>query len=385
MYFNQLKLVFLFIFLYNKNMKKLLFLLVLLLPFSVFALDNNADIIFKAKVLNILNQEEKITENGETIIQQNIKLLGLEKDFKEKEVFFYGIGEIELIGSKTYSVGDKVLMVATYNNINDSYNYYIIDYVRNNSLIIIVGLFIIALIFIAGWKGLRSIFSLILSFLIIIYFIIPQIMAGFNPVLISIIGALVILLFIIYLTEGINLRSHLGLISTFISLVLVVFISWFFIFLAKLSGVFSEDVFTLINIGKQSLNFKGMLLAGMIIGSLGVLDDLVMPQVTSVEQIIEANPHQSWQDVFKKAYKVGVSHLSSMTNTLFLAYAGASLPLLILFISPDSPFSSFEQIVNNEAVSTEIVRALSGSLGIILSVPIATFISSWVLVYKKRK
>jgi len=366
-------------------MKKLLFLLLLFLPFSVFALDNNTDIIFKAKVLNILNQEEKVSEGGELIIQQDIKLLGLEKDFKDKEVFFYGIGEIEIIGAKIYSVGDKVLMVAAYNNLNDSYNYYIIDYVRNNSLILILGLFILFLILTAGWKGLRSVLSLFLSFLIIIFFIIPQIMAGFNPVIITTIGVLIILFLVIYLTEGLNLRSHLSVFSTFISLILVVFISWLFIFLAKLTGAFNEDVFALINIGKQSFNLKGMLLAGMIIGSLGVLNDLVVSQVASVEQIVETNPYQSWREVFKKAYKIGVSHLSSMTNTLFLAYAGASLPLLILFISPDSPFSSFEQIINNEAVSTEIVRALSGSLGIILSVPIATFISSWVFVYKKRK
>ena len=128
-----------------------------------------------------------------------------------------------------------------------------------------------------------------------------------------------------------------------------------------------------------------MLLAGMIIGSLGVLDDVIISQIVSVEQLVQANPHQSWREVFTKAYKIGVSHISSMTNTLFLAYAGASLPLLILFVSPDNPFSSVEQILNNEAISTEIVRALSGSLGLVLSVPLSTFIAAWVFVYKNKK
>ena len=238
---------------------------------------------------------------------------------------------------------------------------------------------------IGHWKGFRSILSLGLTFIVIIFFIIPKIMAGFNPVFITALGALFILFFIIYLTEGLNIRSHLAVFSTFISLILVIIISYLFIYLTKLSGAFSEDVFILINIGQQSVNLKGLLLAGMIIGSLGVLDDVIISQTASVEQIMLTDPYQNWKEVFKKAYKIGISHISSMTNTLFLAYAGASLPLLILFISPDSPFNSFEQIINNEAVSTEIVRALSGSLGIVLAVPIATIVAVWGFFLKKRK
>lgn len=372
-------------------MKKILiFVFLFFLPLGLQAQENiggnaKTETIFKARVLDILEEVEKTTENNEKVFQQNIKLVGLDGEFKDKEFVFYGIGDIEVIGSRFYSVGDRVLVTAMFNPADNSFSYYITDYVRSGGLIFISILFLFLLILIGRWKGLRSIFSLLLTFLVIIFFMVPKIMAGFDPVVISLIGSIFIILFVIYLTEGINLKSHLAAVSTFISLILVIAISSLFIFLTKLSGAFSEDVFVLINVGQQTINLKGMLLAGMIVGALGVLDDVIISQIVSVEQIILANPQQNWREVFKKAYKIGISHISSMTNTLFLAYAGASLPLLILFVSPDSPFSNLEQILNNEAISTEIVRALSGSLGIILSVPIATFIATWAFFTKKNK
>lgn len=347
-------------------------------------IEKSQDIIFKARVLEIIDEVEKESDNKK-VIQQDIKLLGLESEFKNKEIIYRGISDIELIGAHIYLPGDRVLVVATRASENDSFSYYITDYVRSDNLILISIVFIACLLLVGRFKGLRSILSLFLTFVVIIFFIVPQIMNGANPVLITSLGSLFILFLIIYLTEGLNLRAHLATFSMFISLILVIGISSLFIFLVKLNGAFSEDVFALINIGQQSLNLKGMLLAGMIIGSLGVLDDVIISQIVSVEQLVQANPHQSWREVFTKAYKIGVSHISSMTNTLFLAYAGASLPLLILFVSPDNPFSSVEQILNNEAISTEIVRALSGSLGLVLSVPLSTFIAAWVFIYKNKK
>jgi len=369
-----------------KKFLLVLFLFFLLFPIKYSIANNisNSDKIFKAKVINILEESELVNNNEEKIKQQNLKLLGLEGDFKNKEIIFYGIGDIEIIGGKTYSVGDTVLVTATFNSTDNSYNYYITGDVRTNSLFLIALLFLISLIIVGKFKGLRSLISLIITFVIIIFFMVPKIMAGFNSVFIVVIGSIFILGTIIYLTEGFNLKAHLAVVSIFISLLLTIGISWLFIELTKLTGVFSEDVFALINIGLVSINFKGILLAGMIIGSLGVLDDVIISQIASVEQLLKANINQTRKELYKKAYNIGVSHISSMTNTLFLAYAGASLPILILFVSSNNPFTSLEQIINNEAISTEIVRALSGSIGIILSVPISTFIATWVLSSRKN-
>lgn len=345
---------------------------------------NRKDVIFKARVLEILREEEKIGDDGKISKQQNIRLLGLEKEFKNKEIIFNGVGKIEIVGNNVYKKGQKLFVVASWDQTNSSYNYYILDYVRSNSIIYIGLFFLLILFFIGRFKGLRSILSLLLTFLIIIFFIVPKILNGADPVLISFVGSFFILFSIVYLTEGFNIKSHIASLSIFLSLLLVIGVSYLFIEMAKLSGAFSEDVFILLNIGENVINFKGFLLAGIIVGTLGVIDDIVISQIASVEQIFKSNPHQEWLDVFKKAHKIGVSHIASMTNTLFLAYAGVSLPILILFISPDSPFSSFEQIISSEAISTEIVRALSGSIGIILSVPLSTFLASWFFVYRKK-
>ena len=148
-----------------------------------------------------------------------------------------------------------------------------------------------------------------------------------------------------------------------------------FICLSKLTGITSEEVSYLATIGATTVNFKGLVLAGIIIGALGVLDDVVISQITTVEQLAGADNNISKRELFKRAYKVGVSHISSMTNTLFLAYAGASLPLLILFVSGQSVFTGWLQVINNEAIATEIVRTIVGSIGLILSVPIATYLA----------
>jgi uncharacterized membrane protein len=191
------------------------------------------------------------------------------------------------------------------------------------------------------------------------------------------IGSFLILFLIIYVTEGFKKRSHITVLSIFLSLVITVFLSWFFVSLTKLTGVSSEETGFLVELAGRVINFKGLLLAGIIIGVLGVLDDVVIAQVATVEQIEDVDPSLSGMDLFKRSYEVGVSHISSMTNTLFLAYAGVSMPLLILFLSGQSAFSDWTQIINNEAIATEIVRTLAGSIGLILSVPISTAIAVW--------
>ena len=361
-------------------MKKLLYILILFLlffPFFVFAQEDvSRDKIFKARVVEILDSQETVLPDGTKAEQQDLKLEGLEDEFLGEEIFFGGIGEFDVIKKNIYKPGDKVLVVASFDD-QGGVNYYITDFVRTNSLWWLLALFVVLLVAVGGWKGIRSLISLALTFLIIIKFIIPHILSGSDPLLFSLIGSLVILLVIIYVTEGFKTRSHIAVISTFLSLFITIFLAWFFVNLAKLSGIASEEIIYLINIGEQAINFKGLLLAGIIIGTLGVLDDVVISQVATVEQIFETNKYQTRKEIFKKAYKVGISHISSMTNTLFLAYTGVSFLLLIFFVSGESVFSSWSQIVNNEAIATEIVRTLAGSIGLVLSVPISTAIATF--------
>ncbi|MCK4554183.1 YibE/F family protein [Candidatus Parcubacteria bacterium] len=368
----------------NKCVKTILlilcvnFLLFLLSPVFVFAQENSApkDAFFKAEVVEIIEQKKNILPDGTEAEQQNLMLRGMEGDFKDKEVNFNGIGEFGLISQNIYKVGDKVIAVSSF-DAEGNVVYYITDYSRTTSLWWLAIAFALALIVVGGIKGLRSLISLVLAFLVIVKYIIPQILAGANPIMITLIGSVVILFIIIYTTEGFCARSHISVVSILFSLIIAIFLSWLFVSLAKLTGAGSENVSFLLSIGGQVINFKGLLLAGIIIGTLGVMDDVVISQTATVEQIAKANSGLSGKELFKRSYKVGVSHIASMSNTLFLAYAGVSMPLLILFISGESAFSSWSQAINNEQIATEIVRTLAGSIGLILSVPIATFIAAW--------
>lgn len=357
-------------------MKKFIlsFLLALLLYPSLLSAETSApkDSIFKAEVIKILEQKQNTLPDGSTVEQQNLLLLGLEGEYKSKQISHIGINDFEVISSALYSPGDKVLVVAN-PDADGNVNFYITDFVRTDKILFLFLLFIFVTVVVGKTKGLRSLASLFITFLVIISFIIPQIIKGSNPVLITMVGSFVILLAIIYITEGLKPKSHLAVISILFSLLITVILSYLFVNLAKLTGLISEDVFFLVNIGEADINFKGLLLAGIIIGALGVLDDVVISQISTVEELTKANQYLSPKEIYKRAYSVGVSHISSMTNTLFLAYAGASMSLLIIFISGQSAFNSWIQIINNEQIATEIVRALAGSIGLILSVPISTY------------
>jgi len=364
----------------KKMVLPILLLAFFLIPFFVFAQTESAfedspnDSFFKAEVIEIIEEKINTLPDGSEVRQQNLLLRGLEGEFRDKEIEFNGIGPLDVLSKNIYKTGDKVLTVASY-GADGNAAYYITDYVRSKSLWIIAIVFALALVIVGRIKGLRSLLALLLTFFVIIKYIIPQILAGASPLVTTFIGSIAILLIIIYVTEGWRARSHISVISIFFSLIITILISWLFVSLTKLTGAASEDILFLVNIGEQAINFKGLLLAGVIIGALGVLDDVVISQVSTVEQIVRVNNSLNKKQIFRHAYKVGVSHIASMTNTLFLAYAGVSLPLLILFVSGESAFAGWSQAVNSELIATEIVRTLAGSIGLILSVPIATFIA----------
>ncbi len=358
-----------------------IFLFIFLTPLFCYAEDNSRDEFFSARVIKILEQKTTILPDGKKVEQQKLQLNILDEENTstgsvqdKKTIIINEIGNFDVLKKNIYKEGDKVLILRDYNQAKKE-AYFITDYERSNSLLFLFILFAIVVIAVGRLKGLRSLISLVLSFFVLTGFLIPKILSGADPVVITLISSFFIILIVIYITEGFNKSANIVVLSLFIGLGFSIFLSYFFVELTQLSGFASEDVFYLVDIGAATINFKGLLLAGIIIGTLGVLDDVVVSQVKAVEQLIKANPKQTKKEIFNKAYTIGVSHIGSMINTLFLAYTGASLPLLVLFISGTSAFSSWGQIINNEQIATEIVRTLSGSIGLVLCVPIATIIA----------
>lgn len=374
------------------NFKKYLLLPTLLILLSSFLLvlkpalatEGPNSLKYKAKVVEVISEVEKLREDGSLYIQQDLKLILLGKENNLQEVIYYGISDIEVMSANNYKVGDKVFLDA-YLDENKDEVFYIADPVRNNYLLALALIFTVLVILIGRFKGLRALLSLVLSFLVIIKFIIPKILSGSDPFLISLLGALLIMVFIIYLTEGWKRKSHLAILSVLISLSITLVLSLIFVSLLNLTGFAQEETMFLIGVTEMKINFSGLLLAGFVIGAIGVLDDIIVGQIEAVESLKEANPNLPPKKIFSLAYRLGNTHLGAIVNTLFLTYAGAALPLLMLYVLNQTQGLSLERFLSTEVVSTEIVRTLVGSIGVILAMPVATFLGAYYGQRKKEK
>ncbi|MBI5037688.1 MAG: YibE/F family protein [Candidatus Kerfeldbacteria bacterium] len=331
--------------------------------------------VFTARVTAVVSEQTVSVETGGTVVQQVLKLRALDGERAGQELIFDGT-KIQAIAQNTYAVGDKVI-VAHSLGVDGADQFYVVDFVRRSPLYWLAALFAAIVVVVGRLKGIRALFVLALSFLVIFWFIIPQIVAGSSPLVISIIGTFGILVFAIYLTEGFHRSSTIAVTSIFISLVITALLALWFTALTKLTGFASEEAIYLIGLGEGNINIRGLLLAGIIIGALGVLDDVAVSQTALVGELRQANPRLTNRELYRRAMRVGISHMGSMVNTLFFAYAGAALPLLILFSSSEINAPTFSQGINSEMVATEIVRTMVGSIGLILAVPITTALAVW--------
>lgn len=337
----------------------------------------------KARVTRILDERTITRENGDIITQQDIELISLGGATKGEILEYKGISSIDVVSARLYETGDTVFVSIEYDEQNNRV-VYITDFVRERGLIILVILFVIVVGLIGGKVGWRSLLALTISFMLILEFLAPLILSGYNPIVVGPIATILILAALIYITDGFNRKAHIAMLSIFIALIITFLLSWLFVNLTRLSGTSSEEVIYLIGDNIQALNFQGLLLAAIIIGALGVLDDIAIGQIEAVEQLRINNPNQSRLSLFKSAMAIGRAHLGAIINTLFLAYVGASLPLILLFKIKSEPFVSFSQVINHEEIATEIVRGLVGVIGLCLTMPIATILAVLLLFNKKQ-
>lgn len=217
-----------------------------------------------------------------------------------------------------------------------------------------------------------SLLGMIISFFILTKGLLPSILQGNDPVLIMLLGSLLIIPITFYISHGINKKTTIAIVSTFLTLVITAALSYSFVILAKLTGFNAEESVYLQAQG-FNVNMRSILLAGIILGAMGVLDDITISQVSIVETLRKSNKSLSKWDLYKHAMNVGRDHISSLVNTLFLVYAGAALPLFLLFYGNGL---RTELVINQEVVATEIVRTLVSSIGIILAVPLASYIAA---------
>lgn len=279
-----------------------------------------------------------------------------------------------------YQEGDFV-MLSFARSIDGFETIYITDYIRTEGILILFIVFILFALLIGAKKGLLSLISMALSFFIIFVFVLPQIQAGEDPVGTAIIASIFIIPITFYMSHGFEKKTTVAMAGSLIALIITGIASNLFVNLTHLTGLATEEAIFLQMSNNIDYNLKGLLLAGIIIGTLGVMDDITISQTSIVYQLYDLKKELTFIELYKRSIQIGKDHIASMINTLFLVYAGASMPLLLLFMNNPRPF---EEILSSEIITTEIVRTLVGSIGLILAVPITTYLACY-FVKKSNK
>lgn len=253
--------------------------------------------------------------------------------------------------------------------------YYFADFQRRRPLLLLGLLFAAVVVLLGRWRGLAALAALAVSLLVVVRFVLPAILEGSSPVAVALVGAAVIMFLALYLTHGVNAQTTTAVLGTMASLAVTAVLASVFVAASRFTGLASEEAGFLQSAAGQ-VSLQGLLLGGIVIGSLGVLDDVTVTQASAVWQLHRANPALTVRELYHSGLHIGRDHIASTVNTLVLAYAGASLPLLLLFTLSHQGVGS---IVTGETVATEVVRTLVGSVGLVASVPITTGLAAVVV------
>ena len=267
------------------------------------------------------------------------------------------------------SPGDTVIV--GYEDSNDYY--FFVDRDRRTPLVWLAGLFAVVVVALGRLRGAMALVGMAATLVVLVAFVAPSVLDGNHPVLVAVVAAAVIAFVGLYVTHGLNVRTTVALAGTLASLGLTLGLSRVFFGLSRFTGLATEEGMTLPLIADVDL--ASLLLGGAIIGALGALDDVTVTQVATVAELRHHNPQLPRRELIASGIRVGREHIAATVNTLLLAYAGAGLPLVLLFAASDQ---SLAMVANSELIAVEIVRTLCGSLGLVAAVPVTTVLAALV-------
>jgi uncharacterized membrane protein len=277
-------------------------------------------------------------------------------------------------GTPRFAIGDPVVLGWSGGDPDDPASYQVVDFQRGGSLGWLAVLFAAAVLALGRWRGLAALAALAVSFGVLLLFVLPAILDGRNPAAVAVVGAGLIMFAVLYLTHGLSARTSTAVVGTLVSLALIGALGAAFSAAARLTGLDDQTTVLISSLG-TAVDARGLLLAGMVIGALGVLDDVTVTQTSAVWELRGANPGLGAAALFHAGMRIGRDHVASAVNTLVLAYAGASLPLLLLFSLSGRTLGD---VATSQDVATEVVRTLVGSIGLVASVPVTTAVAALV-------
>lgn len=248
------------------------------------------------------------------------------------------------------------------------------DYQRRTPLLVLALLFTLVVVVVGRLRGLAALVGLVVTFAVLVKFVLPALLHGESPLVVAIVGSAAVMFVIMYLAHGLNALTTTALLGTLCSLAIIALLAALFVGLSQIFNLGSEEA-TYLQVSASQVDLRGLLLGGIIIGSLGVLNDVTVTQASAVWALRATNARAPARDLYRSAMRIGRDHIASTVDTLVLAYAGASLPLLLLFTLANRPVGD---VLTGELVAEEIVRTLVGSIGLVASVPITTALAAGV-------
>jgi uncharacterized membrane protein len=365
-----------------------LIVLVLLLHQSLFSpvkaqTSENQEAIFKATVQEVI-ETDTIEVAGQEAPYQILRITLHTSDQRDQELMIRH-GAVPTVDFIDYQNGDIVyvrfnqdILSLSETEVIDSSQAQIVGYSRENTLKLIAVIFLVVVLAVNGFKGIRSIAALILSFIVIFMLVLPLILQNLNPVLVAALLSVLIIPITFYLSHGWKKKTHVAVAATVFALIVSSLLAATFIRTTHLSGFSSEEA-GFIRVEQEQLNLRGLLLAGIIIGLLGTLDDITITQAGLVFSLKKNNPKLKLKELYQQSMEIGQDHITSMVNTLVLVYTGASMPLMLLFVNNPHPLG---YVLSQELVVEEIVRTLVSSIGLILAAPLTSFLAAVLADWK---
>lgn len=359
-------------------MKYLVFLL-FFLPLFTFAQDFSDT--------GLASFDEPQEAKVQSIIETTYPIVfGAEIEFQQLRVLFEnGEESSQVFNDYTpVKVGDVVYVTPGYDPETQNEGFFVREIDRTNSLLVVFLLFVVAYVAIAGMRGIRSLIALAIAIGSVWFVLIPAMIAGYNPLVVGIGMSVLILGLAIFITHGVRVVSFASYIGSLLAIVVTILFAQFAVGLARVSGLVGDESSTISVLYGGVIDLQGLLLAAMIIGILGVLDDVAIVQAAMVREFMTDKTLSMW-DIFCKAMRVGQEHAAALVNTLVLAYTAVALPLFLIVLAPTNSYIQgdmpFAMQISNELFVTEFIRSVVGSFGLVITIPIVTLLS--IYLFKK--
>lgn len=288
--------------------------------------------------------------------------------------------------SRTYNVhtkpGDKII-ISIEEEKSEIKSISVFNYKKEHAVYILVALFFVVLLVFGGMKGLKSFISLVFTGVLIIFFMIPLFFKGYSPIPLTILTVAITTIVTIVMVDGINKKTIAAIAGTILGVIIAGLISYISSRLANLSGLTMNEAEELMYIaGVKDLKVRGLMFSAILIAALGAIMDVAMSIASSTFEIHKTNPKISFKNLLASGLNIGRDIMGTMSNTLILAFIGSSLNIIILLMAYEMPYT---QLINLDLIVTEVVQSVSGSIGIILTVPITAMISTYLAVHEKTK